>query len=145
MRNSFRFRDRTGGKPDPEALLSRLERTKAPQLGLGGVFAARHWHPDFDLHGSPRLDLAYHAPDGEAELEFVRKIDPALAMDNALESSPALVVHVIDRATSQFVENTAGRIPWADPVETVLDLCDMSLTVQANQLLAYLRPESRLA
>lgn len=144
IRHTFPFRDRTGDKPDPDSLLSRLGKLKIPYLGLGGVHAARHWHPDFDLHGSPRLDLIYHAPDGEADLRFVKRLDPALALDNSSEPSPALVVHVIDRATSQFAESDAERLPWADPVETVLDLNEMSLSDQADQLLNYLRPETRL-
>jgi hypothetical protein len=145
MRNSFRFRDRTGSKSDPESILRRVERSGATNLGVSGVFAARYWHPDFDLHGSPRLDLIYHVPDGQADLRFVKRVDPALTLDNSRESSPALVVHVIDRATSQFAASENERIPWADPVETVLDLVDMSLTVQAGQLLTHLRPETRLA
>lgn len=145
MRNTFRFRDRTGGKSDPESLLRRVERYGATNLSVSGVFAARYWHADFDLHGSPRLDLVYHAPDGQADLRFVKRVDPALSLDNARESSPAMVVHVIDRATSQFTLGTNEQMPWADPVETVLDLYDMSLNSQANQLLTHLRPETRLA
>jgi hypothetical protein len=145
IRNTFRFRDRTGNKPDPESLLRRVERHGNTSIGLSGVFAARHWHPDFDLHGTPRLDIVYHAPNGRADLQFVKQVDPALSLDNSSESSPALVIHVIERATSQFVSRTNEPLPWADPVETVLDLYDMSLTVQANQLLTHLRPEARLA
>ena len=144
IRHTFPFRDRTGNKPDPDSLLNRLNKVEIPSLGLGGVYAARHWHPNFDLHGSPRLDLIYHAPNGEADLQFVKRVDPALTLENSPESSPALVVHVIDRATSQFAKRDNQRLPWADPVETVLDLNEMSLTVQASQLLNYLRPETRL-
>ena len=124
--------------------MRRLEKTKPRHLALGGVSSARFWHPDFDLNGTPRLDLLYHAPGGEADLEFVKKLDPALTLDDDLSASPALVIHPIVRAASLFAESTGGRIPWADPVETVLDLSDMSLTAQANQLLTHLRPEVRL-
>lgn len=144
MRKSFRFRDKSGDRPNPGGLLRRLEKTKPRHLALGGVSSARFWHPDFDLHGTPRLDLLYHAPGGEADLEFVNKLDPALTLDDDPSASPALVIHPIVRAASLFAESTGGRIPWADPVETVLDLCDMSLTAQANQLLTHLRPEVRL-
>jgi hypothetical protein len=144
MRNSLRFRDRTGDKPAPEGLLKRLKKIRQPLLATSGVLAARFWHSDFDLHGTPRLDLVYHAAGGEVDLSFVRRLDPALALDEDMSASPALVVHPVARAASLFVENVNGNLPWADPVETALDLCDMSLTVQANQLLTHLRPETRL-
>ena len=145
IRHSFLFHDRTKGKPDPESLLNRILNTvDTGNLGLGGVFAARRWHPDFDLHGTPRLDLVYHAPDGNVDLRFVKRIDPALTVDDSNESSPALVIHVIQRASSQFTESDNGGMKLADPVETTLDLYEMSLTVQANQLFNYLRPETRI-
>jgi len=145
IRNTFQFRDQSGGQPDPEALLRRTEKANVSDLGVSGVFAARHWHPNFNLHGSPRLDLILHAPDGRADLRFVKRVDPALALDEERRFPAALVIHVIDRATSQFAPSRDGGLPWADPVETALDLHEMSLTGQANQLLTHLRPEARLA
>jgi hypothetical protein len=79
------------------------------------------------------------------DLSFVRRVDPALAIIKDPAESPILVVHPVVRASSLFVENSAGGIPWADPVQTALDLNDLSLTAQASQLLTHLRPESRLA
>jgi hypothetical protein len=143
--SSFRFRDRSGSKTSPLDLLRRLKRLNPPHVALGGVVSARHWHKNFDLNGTPRLDLAYHAPDGKVDLNFVRRLDPALAIMDDPSESGILVVHPVVRASSLFVENSARGIPWADPVQTALDLSDLSLTVQANQLLTHLRPESRLA
>lgn len=145
QRNSVRFRDRSGEKPTPQGLLKRLEKNKPPHLALGGVLAARHWHSNFDLHGTPRLDLVYHAPTGKIDLEFVRKLDPALTRTDDPSEPAVLVVHPLIRATPLFIGKTEKSIPWADPVETALDLCDLSLTTQANQLLTHLRPEVRLA
>lgn len=145
LRNSFRYRDRSGEKPTPQGLLRRLEKTKPPHLAWGGVMSARYWHPDFDLHGTPRLDLVYHAPSGKVDLDFVRKLDPALARVDSSSESAVLVVHPLVRAASLFAENAEKSISWADPIETALDLCDLSLTTQANQLLTHLRPEVRLA
>ncbi len=145
LRNSIRFRDRSGERPTPQGLLKRLERSIPAHLALGGVLAARHWHSDFDLHGTPRLDLVYHAPNGQVDLEFVRKLDPALLRTDDPTQPAVLVVHPLVRAASLFIEKTEMGIPWADPVETALDLCDLSLTTQANQLLTHLRPEVRLA
>jgi hypothetical protein len=126
-------------------LLKRLERAKPPHLALGGVMAARHWHPDFDLHGTPRLDLEYHAPHGNVDFDFVKTLDPALTRTSDPTETAVLVIHPLVRAASLFSEESAKRLPWSDPVETALDLCDLSLTTQANQLLTHLRPEVRLA
>jgi hypothetical protein len=145
QRNSVRYRDRSGERPTPQALLKRLEKNKPSHLALGGVLAARHWHTTFDLHGTPRLDLVYHAPNGKVDLEFVQKLDPALTRTDDPSEPAVLVVHPLVRAASLFIEKTEKSIPWADPVETALDLCDLSLTTQANQLLTHLRPEVRLA
>lgn len=145
QRNSFRYRDRSGEKPTPQGVLKRLEKNKPSRLALGGVLAARHWHSNFDLHGTPRLDLVYHAPNGKVDLEFVRKLDPALTRTDDPSEPAVLVVHPLVRAAPLFIEKTEKGIPWADPVETALDLCDLSLTTQANQLLTHLRPEVRLA
>ena len=145
QRNSIRFRDRSGEKPTPQGLLKRLEQNKPSHLALGGVLAARHWYSNFDLHGTPRLDLVYHAPNGTIDLEFVRKLDPALTRTDDTTEPAVLVVHPLVRAAPLFIEKTEKSIPWADPVETALDLCDLSLTTQANQLLTHLRPEVRLA
>jgi len=144
-RYTIRFRDRSGEKPTPQGLLKRLERTNPSKLALGGTLAARHWHAEFDLHGTPRLDLVYHAPSGEVDLEIVRRLDPALARTDEPSEPAILVVHPLVRAASLFSKSTASRLPWADPVETALDLCDLSLTTQAHQLLTHLRPEVRLA
>ncbi|WLD13988.1 hypothetical protein [Planctellipticum variicoloris] len=145
MRRSLRYRDRSGDKPSPQSLLARLERNHPAKIAMGGVVSARDWDPDFDLHGTPRIDLVCHAPDGEFDLSFVKRLDPALERTDDANRSPVLVVHILQRASSLFVERPGTRIPLADPVETALDLYDLSLTVQANELLSRLRPEARLA
>jgi len=145
QRNAIRFRDASGEKPTPQGLLKRLQKVKPPHLALGGVAAARHWHPDFDLHGTPRLDLVYHAPNGQVDLEFVRKLDPALTRTDDPSESAVLVVRPLIRAAPLFIEKSDKTLPWTDPVETALDLYDLSLTAQANQLLTHLRHEVRLA
>lgn len=144
LRGSIRYFDRSGETQAPQALLARLERAVPPSVAVGGVVAARHWDLDFDLHGLPRLDLAYHAADGQVDLGFVTKLDPALARAGSPGQSPVLVIHPLVRAASLF-SGHGRRLPWADPVETALDLCELSLTSQANRLLSALRPEVRLA
>ena len=143
-RRAFRYRDASGEKTDFDRLLKRLARMKLPRVALGGVAAARHWHSDFDLHGTPRLDLLVHTPGDTVDLSFVKKLDPALRRIEDYDESPVLVVRPLQRADPLFEHVPGTSLPFADPVETALDLCDLGLTEQASQLLAHFRPEVRL-
>jgi predicted transcriptional regulator len=144
MRQSFSYRDASGERTDPERLLKRLERMRPSQVALGGVAAARHWHSDFDLHGTPRLDLLLHAPGDTVDLHFVRRLDPALTLIDRFDESPVLVVRLLQRADPLFVHVPGTGLPLADPVETALDLYNLGLTAQTSQLFAHFRPEIRL-
>lgn len=144
LRGSLRFCDRSGEKPSPERLLTRLEKLKPSLLAISGVYAAKHWHADFDLHGVPRLDLVYHAQEGTLDLQFVKQLDPALEITENLQEPACLVIHPLVRQDALFAMNSESPIPWADPVETALDLVDLSLAAQAQQMLTHLRPEVRL-
>ncbi len=144
LRGSFRYRDVSGEKADLERLLKRLERMRPPHVALGGVAAARHWHADFDLHGTPRLDILLHAPGDTVELDFVKKLDPALRRIDDYDELPVLVVRPLQRADPLFERVPSASLPFADPVETALDLYDLGLTAQASQLFAHFRPEVRL-
>ncbi|NUQ61381.1 MAG: hypothetical protein HUU20_02765 [Pirellulales bacterium] len=144
MRRSLRYVDVSGERPDPQGLLKRLNRLKPPRVALSGVEAARFWHLDFDLHGTPRLDLVLHAPQGRIDLTFMRQLDPALKQTEN-DSQPALVVvHPLLRPAPLFGSQDSNSLPCADPVETALDLYELGLTVQAGRLLTHLRPETRL-
>jgi hypothetical protein len=144
MRRTFRYRDVSGEKADPDRLLKRLERMMQSQVAIGGVTAARHWAPEFDLHGTPRLDLLLHAPGDTVDLGFVKKLDPALRRIENSDESPVLVVRPLQRADPLFDRVSGVGLPFADPVETALDLCNLGLTAQAGQLFAHFRPEVRL-
>lgn len=142
MRSSFYFRDRSGGKLDIDGLMRRLAKLDNLPIAVGGVLSGRFWSPDLDLNGTPRIDLLLHAPAHKIDLLFVRKLDPALELIESMAESPSLAVHALVRAEPLFT--ASGRpLPWADPVETALDLYDMGLIGQVNQLLNHLRPESR--
>jgi len=145
MRRRIRYVDVSGEKPDVQQLLKRLERMEPPRLALSGVVAARFWHSDFDLHGTPRLDLVLHAPQGRADLAFMRKLDPALKPTDDEGRPAVVVVHLLPRPDPLFESETGRTLPYADPVETALDLHELGLTVQAGQLLTHLRPETRLS
>jgi hypothetical protein len=131
--------DRTGRRPDPEALLRRLQKLKPAGVALGGVAAAHHWDPHFDLRGLPRLDLSLAADDG-LDLGFLQRLDPGLG---PLESdgTPVLVVHPIQRPATLFAPG--DRLPIADPVETLLDLSELRLIDQSDALIERLEQRAR--
>ncbi len=143
MRGSLQFTDRSGDEPSPHRLLERLNRIRPPGIAVGGVSAARYWHPDFDLHGMPRLDLVLHAPDGTMDIRFLKRLDPALEQAAVPNSAPALVIHPLIRKDSLFTESKRGPMPLADPVETLLDLHELGLSRQADQMLAHFRRQAR--
>jgi len=133
--------DRTGRRPDPEALLRRLKKLNPPSVALGGVAAAHLWDPHFDLRGLPRLDLALAAEGGLA-LGFLRRLDPGLGLLEG-EGTPVLVVHPLQRPAALF---TPGEeLPIADPVETLLDLSELRLVDQSDALIERLEQRAREA
>ena len=117
-------------------LLRRLEKIKPPRLALGGVVAARHYGPNFDLNGLPRLDVSLHAPAG---LAWVSKVDPALSPILTNVGEPVLVVHPLHRPKPDFVKTSRHKLPLADAVETLLDLYEMGFNQQADDLVKVLR------
>ncbi len=138
LRRPLAFIDATGRKPDPVALLERLEAMKPRGVCLGGVQSARHWDRRFDLNGLPRLDVVAHAPHGSFDASFIQQLDSALSVSPSPSSEHVLVVHALPRAEALFEQDRAGRLPYADPVETLLDLYELRLTTQADELVARL-------
>jgi hypothetical protein len=126
-----------------DRLLTRIGKLGVPGLALGGVPAARHWCPDLDLNGTPRLDFVLHAPDGTADPSFVYRADPALKLASDDCPSASLIIHPLRRADPLFESGPDGSLPVADPVEAVLHLEGLHLPAQAKQVLARLRPELR--
>lgn len=145
LRRPRRYGDASGRPMAPEAMLRKLARLAPAGVAVGGVSAARRWHPQFDLNGTPRIDLVQHVPPGNADgADFVARLDPALVSVDR-DAPASLVVHRLVRADPLFAADAGGTPPWADPVETALDLYDLRLDAQANALLAHFRPEVRLA
>jgi len=134
VRSTTRFVDRSNQPRSPESLLRRLQRLGRNDLAVGGVWGARHYQPDIDLVGNPRLDLCLYCPDKRVDWSFVEQVDPALETTKLRDESPALVVHLIHRAVSLFQTNKDG-LPWADPVECLLDLHEAHLETQARDFL----------
>lgn len=139
VRQTVGFEDRSGRSGDLSALVGRIQRQRPSNVALGGVVGARHWQPEFDLVGIPRVDLELHAPLGNADLRFVSRIDPAL-MPARPEVAPVLAVHVVIRAASLF-EGSERALPWADPVEILLDLYQLKLHKQADDFIRFWRKQ----
>lgn len=136
LRGSRRYVDGSGQRPDPGGLLHRL-REKAPAaVTIGGVAAARHYVPEFDLHGLPRLDVTSHDGDDSA---WVSRLDPALRPATPQELSPVLVVHQTRRAARLDLAGPRAPGSWSSPAETLLDLYDLRLTEQADDFMRALR------
>jgi len=133
--------DRTGRRPDPEALLRRLQKLVPSHVALGGVAAAHHWDPHFDLRGLPRIDLSLAAEAGSG-LGFLRRLDPGLGPLEG-EGAPVLVVHPLQRPAALFTPGDG--LPVADPVETLLDLSELRLVDQSNALIERLERQAREA
>ena len=131
--------DRTGRQADPEGLLRRLRKLRPPHVAVGGVVAARHWDPHFDLRGLPRLDLSL-AAEGGRDLDFLRRLDPGLGLLEG-EGTPVLVVHPQQRPMALFAPD--DELPIADPVETLLDLNELRLVDQSNAMIDRLERRAR--
>ena len=144
-RQSIVFVDRSGTRPSSQDLRKRVLRLGRADVAFGGILSARHWDKTFDLHGTPRINLALHAEDGQADVGFVRRIDPALKVSEESNATAALVVHPIFRAKSFFSSSKRQKELYADPIETVLDLYEMGLNAQAYELLRSFRPEVRVS
>lgn len=133
-RTATRFVDNSGQPRSPQSLLRRLAQLGRDDLAVGGIEGARHYDPEIDLIGLPRLDLSLHCPSGRVDWSFVERLDPALEKTTKRDASPALVVHLVRRRLSLF-ESNKGGIPWADPLECLMDLHEARLESQAKELL----------
>lgn len=136
VRGTKRFVDRSGQPRSPQSLLRRLATLRRSDLAIGGIEGARHYKPDIDLAGMPRLDISLHCPKGRIDWSFVERLDPALKETTERNASTSLVVHVVRRSESFFELDKSG-IQWADPVECLLDLHEARLEPQAKELLNY--------
>ncbi|MBT3202342.1 MAG: hypothetical protein HN350_20775 [Phycisphaerales bacterium] len=149
---TLEFADPTNSSGAPSKLLERLNRMKpsqAPSVALGGVEAARGWTPSFNLNGLPRIDLVIHSPDtrawGAIAQDYVRRLDPGLIPREGEHKyrSATLAIHPLFRKASLFRPSLSHGLHQADPVETIVQLHQMGLTEQAEDMLAYLRSNTR--
>jgi len=137
-RSTVRFADQSGQPRPVESHLRRLEKLNPPDLAIGGVLGSKHYDPDLDLVGTPRLDLSLHCPGRRMDLGFVEKLDPALKRVEDPLAPASLVVHAVRHADAQFTPRDGG-LAWADPVECLLDLHEARLEIQAAHFLEVLQ------
>jgi len=138
-RSVMRFADRSGQPDPPAALLRRVGKIAPKGVAVGGVAGARHHHPELDLVGLPRVDLSVHAPTRDVEIDFVARLDPALARIEDPAQPAQLVLHFVRHQDPLFTLNPGG-LPWADPVECLLDLYEAGLQAQALEFLDAVTP-----
>ncbi len=136
LRRPVHYHDASGRPPDPAGLLRHLRGAPPQGLAIGGVVAAKHYDPDFDLNGLPRLDVVV---DDNVPSDWVRKLDPAMRVVPPTGPSPVLVVHPVK--SLRAIDPSKGTLRMADPVETLLDLYEMRLTDQAEHMIAHLRSD----
>ncbi len=139
LRRPAFYADRTGRPLDAEYLLEKLQRRPPEGVALGGVVAARHWDPAFNLNGTPRLDITWHVTMAPPLQDLVARIDPSLERGLRADERTVLVLHPLSRKETLFEQPGGGRLPIADPVETLLDLHEMRLVSQAEDLVRALR------
>lgn len=139
LRRPAWYADRTGRPLDPEFLLERLQKRVPEGVAVGGVVAARHWDPSFNLNGTPRLDVTLHALTGPSLADLLARIDTSLERSWRADERTVLVVHPLSRRETFFERVAAGPLAIADPVETLLDLQEMRLVPQAEELVRALR------
>ena len=134
VRSTIRFADRSGQPRSPESHLRRLEKLNISNLAVGGVIGAKHYDPNLDLVGTPRLDLSLHCPSANMDVSFIEKLDPALQRVKDSHQPVSVAVHAVRRKNSLF-KTGEGPLAWADPVECLLDLHEAHLESQALEFL----------
>jgi hypothetical protein len=133
-RSVVRFTDRSGQPRPFESHLRRLEKLDPPRVAIGGVLGAKHYVPDLDLVGIPRLDISLHCPGQQMDLWFIDELDPALKRVSDPLEPASLVVHAV-RHENPYFEARENGLSWADPVECLMDLNEARLEKQAVQFL----------
>jgi len=130
-----KFESPAGMARSPDQLLSKLSKLQQPGVAISGVHAARHYFPDLDLVGAPRLDLCLHMPRGYSESRLPARLDPALESADFDSAHPALVIWPVYRSVSMFDADGGDQgLEWADPVSCLLALHDARLETQAQEL-----------
>jgi len=142
IRSTRRYVDRTGNPRSQNFLLERLKEESGARVAVAGVLGARHWMPDLDLTGAPRLELVIHEENPFAFQKLLRRLDPGLEEAERGEA-PHLVLHSLYRSNPFFSGPDEGFL-WADPIECLLDLYAARLESQADDMLQKLMEGCRV-
>lgn len=135
-RKSIRFRDLSGQPRTPEDMAERLKKLHLQNVAIGGVIGAKYYYPKLNITGSPRLDLVVHGGIN-SDMEFIKKLDPALSPIVNLVEPANVVVHFLSRAEAMFIKDSNGFL-LADPVECLANLYHGGLDYQADEMLSKL-------
>lgn len=130
-RSTLHYADASDQPRSPESLLQRVRALNRMDIAVGGVIGAKQYYPDLDIVGVPRLDLCIHRPARTPDLDFVRKLDPALEVTRDPHRPARLALHFIRRALPLFGGQPHTTL-WADPLECLIGLYDARLTPQAR-------------
>lgn len=132
IRETRRYADRSDRQRTFEALIDRLRGEGTSEIAIGGVLGAKHYLPNLDITGIPRLDLTVTARQAQHLDTMIKRLDPALKAAE-LQEPARVVVHVVRQPQPLFVSDKNGRL-WADEVDCLLDLHEAKLDQQANEL-----------
>ena len=132
-RSTLKYTSNSLNSRSIDSLTGRLKRLNRSDIAIGGVTGSMQYLPQLNITGAPRLDISVHAPEGHAETDFVRKLDPALKPWVKGDPLPSLCVHFVKSRKAFFWKDSKSQEVWADPVECLLDLHEARLEEQANQ------------
>jgi hypothetical protein len=140
IRSTMWFVDRSGQPRSIDSLLSRVRKIQLPNVAVGGIYGTKHHYLELDLIGNPSLVLSVHCEGSEADITFVRDLDPALQRSPSPIEPPNLILHFIRRSKAYFSVDSTG-LNITDPVECLLDLHEARLESQALGFLNHLMTE----
>ena len=142
VRSTIHYTDTSDQPRSPESLLKRLTKQNRDDIAVGGVTGAKHYYPDLDIVGTPRLDLCVHAPGDRVDLDFVKRLDPGLERTRDPHRPAQLALHFIRRQESLF-HRADQNLLIPDPVECLLELYMGRLDQQAVEFQSFLAVRGR--
>lgn len=143
-RRTIRLADRSGKPRSVQFLIEKLQKLGHLDLkfAIGGVIGAKHYYPELNLLGVPRLDISVHSKRWVLDQSLALQIDPGLKITEHPGEPAAVVIHQTQQADSFFTENSQG-LPWASRTECLLDLFESRLEAPAGEFLDYLKTRAK--
>jgi hypothetical protein len=140
QRKSFSFVDATGFAT-PQQLANRIHELKVAGIlrepvRIGGVMGAAHHFPQVDITAASRLDLSVDAD----PTQIAALIDAGLKPKVRSDQKAVLVLHVTHEPT---LDSTESPNPWANELECLADLIEMSYTREATEMAHFVEVENK--